>query len=388
MSRFLVERDGKTHFRPMKGLELTAGQVVLTLLGIVALFAVPDITSATALSFSIIHQGILFGLAAVGLNLLLRHTELVSFGHAAFFGAGAYGVAVLSSHYEVSSGFLLLLGAIAVATVLALVIGYLVAGYLDIYFALLTLAFNQVLFAFVLQSGYFNYNDGLSVRVGGDRPSLLGIDQWLVATLGTDPITAYNYTLYYLTVVILLVMLVVTWKIVNSPFGRALDAIGQDRTRAQFIGIPVDRYVWIAFTLSGIYGGIAGGLFALLQLHVRPEPVLFVFVSGEILFMAILGGIGTLVGPIIGGIVLIYLLRLARFYVEYYHALTGIVLLLVVFVLPKGMLGTLPEISAGLDRRRQDPTLLRDDVTTIGASIRERLYRAVSTVRIIIFGVK
>ncbi|USZ73291.1 branched-chain amino acid ABC transporter permease [Natronosalvus halobius] len=361
---------------------------VLAVLAIVLLLAVPDIANVTPLSFSIIHQGILFGMAAMGLNLLLRHTELVSFGHTAFFGAGAYGVAVLTAHYEVSNGLLLLLGAALAATAIALLVGYLVAGYLDIYFALLTLAFNQVLFAFVLQSGFFNYNDGLRVRVGADRPSLLGIDRWLVSTFGADPIVAYDYVLYYLTVVVLLVMVAVTWKIVNSPFGRALDAIGQDRTRARFIGIPVDRYVWIAFTLSGLYGGIAGGLFALLQLHVRPEPVLFVFVSGEILFMAIIGGIGTIVGPIVGGIVLIYLLRLARFYFEYYHALTGLVLLVVVFFLPEGILGSLPTFRAGLERRLRDPTLVRGDAATVSTTIRQRLYRAATTVRILVFGVK
>ena len=379
MGRFTVERDGETYYRPIEGLELTRGQLVLGLVGLVVLLAVPDITRVTPLSFSIIHQGILFGLAAVGLNLLLRHTELVSFGHAAFFGAGAYGAAVLAHHFAVSNGLVLLVGGVVVATAVALAIGYLVAGYLDIYFALLTLAFNQVLFAFVLQSRFFNFNDGLAVRPDGTRPLLFGLE--------LSP-GAYSVLLYYLTVVLLLVMLFAMWKIVNSPFGRALDAIGQDRTRARFIGIPVERYVWIAFTISGLYGGVAGGLFALLQLHVRPEPVLFVFVSGEILFMAILGGVGTLVGPIVGGVVLIYLLRLARFYVEYYHALTGIVLLAVVFLLPKGVLGSLPEIGEGLARRRREPGLLREDADTVAGSLKRGVNRAVTTVRIVVFGVK
>lgn len=379
MSRFVVERDGETYVRPMAGLELTRTQAVTGIVGLVALLAVPDVARFTGLSFSTIHQGILFGLAAVGLNLLLRHTELVSFGHAAFFGSGAYGAAVLASHYDVSSGLALLLGAVLVATTLAVLIGYLVSGYLDIYFALLTLAFNQVLFAFVLQSRYFNFNDGLRVRPGGSRPLLFGLD--------LDP-GAYGVILYYFTVLILVVALAATWKIVNSPFGRALDAIGQDRTRARFVGIPVERYVWIAFTLSGIYGGVAGGLFALLQLHVRPEPVLFVFVSGEILFMAILGGVGTLVGPVVGGIVLVYLLRLARFYVDYQHALAGIVLLAVVFFLPKGIVGSLPEIGAGLARRGRNPGLLRYDADGVVSSVRRGVIRAVTTVRILLFGVE
>ncbi len=364
----------------------TSVRVVLVVLGLGVLLAVPDLARVTPLSFATIHKGLLFGLAAVGLNLLLRHTELVSFGHVAFFGTGAYGAAVLATYYEVSSGLVLLAGAVLAATAVALVVGYLVAGHLDIYFALLTLAFNQVLFAFVVQSSFFNSTDGLSVRVGVDRPSLLGLDQLLVSA-GLDPVQAYNYVLYYLTVAILVVVVLVTWKLVNSPFGRALDAIGQDRTRARFIGIPVERYVWIAFTISGIYGGIAGGLFALLQLHVRPEPVLFAFVSGEILFMAILGGVGTLVGPIVGGVILVYLLDLARFYVTYYHALTGIVLLAVVYFLPEGILGSLPALGAAIERRRRDPGLVRNDVETVVTSVRRSVRRAVTTVRILVFGV-
>ncbi|SFB71924.1 amino acid/amide ABC transporter membrane protein 2, HAAT family [Halobiforma haloterrestris] len=379
MSRFLVERDGRTHLRLMEGMELSRNEALLAVVGIGFLLAVPDIARVTPLSFAVFHQGILFGIAALGLNLLLRHTELVSFGHAAFFGAGAYTAAVLASHYDVSSGLVLLAASIAVATLLALLVGYFVAGYLDIYFALLTLAFNQVLFAFVIQSQFFNYSDGLRVRPDGlNPPALFGLD------LGT---TAYEIVLYYFTILLLVVMLLGTWKLVNSPFGRALDAIGQDRTRARFVGIPVEKYVWIAFTLSGIYGGLAGGLFGMVQLHVRPEPVLYAFVSGEILFMAILGGVNTLAGPIVGGIVLVYLLNIARFYVEYYHALTGIVLLAVVFFLPQGILGSLPMIGSGLERRRDDPGLFLEDVKLVLGSLRKGVTRAITTVRIIIFGV-
>ena len=271
-----------------------------------------------------------------------------------------------------------MLGAVLIGTLVAIVIGYFVAGYVDIYFALLTLAFNQVMFATVFRSGFFNYNDGLQVRIGGDRPSLFGLE-W--TTLG------YNLVLYYTTIVLLLVMLLGMWKLINSPFGRALDAIGQDRTRARFIGIPVERYVWISFTISGLYGAFAGGVYALLRLHVQPEPTLYVFVSGEILFMAILGGFTTLVGPLIGGIVLVYLLEAARFWVTYYHALTGLVLLAIVFFMPKGIVGSLPSIGAALAHRRHDPGLVREDVRGIAAAMRRAVDRAITTVRIIVFGV-
>ncbi len=374
------ERDGQTIVRVplMRGLGLTLTQTVLTLVGVVALLGLPFLAGLVGLNWERLFRGLMFGLAAVGLNLLLRHTELVSFGHAAFFGSGAYAVAVLAAHYDVSEGLLLLLGAVVAGTFVALVIGYFVAGYVDIYFALLTLAFNQVIFATVFRSGYFNYNDGLPIRVGGDRPTLYGFE---LTTHG------YNLFLYYTAIVIMLVMLLAMWKLINSPFGRALDAIGQDRTRARFIGIPVEKYVWISFTISGLYGAFAGGVYALLRLHVQPEPVLYVFVSGEILFMAILGGFTTLIGPLVGGILLVYLLETARFWVDYYHALTGLVLLAIVFFMPKGIVGSLPDFGTWLSTRRRDPGLLQEDVRGAGTTVRQAVDRARTTLRIIIFGV-
>lgn len=383
MSRFpLFEaHDGVMRVRiPLtRGLHVSPLQAAIGLVGLGFLLGLPFIAAITPLPFGRLFRGILFGLAAVGLSLLLRHTHLVSFGHVAFFGAGAYTTAVLASHYDVSEGFLLLLAAVIVGTALAVFIGYFVAGYVDIYFALLTLAFNQVLFALVYRSGYFNYNDGLHVRIEGDRPTLLGLE-WTPQ--------GYDIILYYTTVIALLVLLLAMWKLVHSPFGRALDAIGQDRTRARFIGIPVERYVWIAFTISGLFGAFAGGMYGMLQTHVRPEPTLYVFVSGEILFMAILGGFTTIIGPLIGGIVLVYLLEATRFSFEYYHAPIGLILLAIVLFMPKGVVGSLPDIGAGFERRRRDPGIVRNDVVSVGASIRGSIDRGVSTVRILLFGVK
>ena len=383
MSRLspLEERDGDTVVRVpfTRGLTLTPGQTILALVGVVLLFGLPFLAGIVGLSWGRLFRGLLFGMAAVGLNLLLRHTELVSFGHAAFFGGGAYAVAVLAAHYEVSEGLLLLLAAVLVGTLLAVVIGYFVAGYVDIYFALLTLAFNQVIFATVFRSAYFNYNDGLGVRVGGDNPTLFGL-AW------TD--LGYDLVLYYTTIVLMLVMLLLMWRLIHSPFGRALDAIGQDRTRARFIGIPVERYVWLSFVISGLYGAFAGGVYALQRLHVQPEPTLYVFVSGEILFMAILGGFTTLVGPLIGGVILVYLLEATRFSFEYYHAPIGIVLLAIVFFMPKGVMGSLPDIGAGLSRRASDPGLVGDDVRSIRSKLSRSITRATTTVRILLFGVK
>lgn len=380
MTPGFVERDGERHVRVMKGLVLSKRQSLLALFGIALLLAIPDLAVLSPhLSFRILHKGLLFGFAAVGLNLLLRHTELVSFGHTAFFGAGAYTAAVMAAHLDVSSILLLLAGAVAGATLLAVLIGYLVSGHLDIYFALLTLAFNQVLFAIVLGTAFFNFNDGLSLRDSGARPELLG---------AAFSIEVYRVLVYYLSILLILAGLLLMWRIVRSPFGRALDAIGQNRTRARFIGIPVEQYVWIAFVISGLYGGVAGGLFALLELHVRPEPVLFVFVSGEILFMAILGGFQTLLGPLIGGVVLVYLLDLGRHYTELFNLLTGVVLLAVVFLLPQGILGSWPDARAELAKVRADPNRAGEVAGNAAVAVRETLGQGVENLKILLRGVR
>jgi branched-chain amino acid transport system permease protein len=364
-------RDGdETRVRVTRGLVLSRRQAALALVGVLALFAVPDLTRVSpSVQLTVLHQGVLFGLAAVGLNLLLRHTRLVSFGHAAFFGTGAYVVALLATKLDVAFFGVLLVAAVLAATVMAAVIGFLSLRHTGLYFSLLTLAFGQLLYALVYGLGFFGQSDGLPVRPGAaNKPLIFGL------ALDAD---AYPVLLYYVTVVLLLVSLVVTYRVVNSPFGAALDAIGQDRTRARFIGVPVRRYVWLAFTLSGVYGGLAGGLYAMVQQHVRPEPVLYFLRSGDILFMAILGGFQTLLGPLVGGVVLVFLQDVGRDVTAYFDALTGFVLLLLVFAFPEGIVGSLGggSLRRGVAALRADPTVavawLRRAATAVLDALRE-----------------
>lgn len=383
MSTDDADADGPRRFRLMKGVELTSKQLAYAFLGILALFLVPEIQGVQSqLRVRTVYVGLCWGLAALGLNLLLRHTELVSFGHAAFFGGGAYGAALAARYGGVEEALLLVLAGILLATSLAVLIGWLVAGYLDIYFSLLTLAFNQLLFAIVMGSpNLLGSDDGLGVRPESNllRPTVFGLE------LGS---TQYEVLTYYIVMVVLVVMLVVTWRIINSPFGRALDAIGQDRTRARFIGVPVKRYVWLTFIVSAVYGGLAGGLYALSMLHIRPTSSLFVLRSGEILFMAILGGFQTLLGPIVGGIVLTYMLTELRFATEYWEFATGFVLFLVVFLLPNGVIGSLPSIAGGIRDRARNPGMLSDDASFLGGLLASKLRDAAETTKILLFGVK
>ena len=377
------EAEGPRRFRLMKGIELTPRQLLYIALGGLALFLIPEIQGVqSSLRVRTVYVGLCWGLAALGLNLLLRHTELVSFGHAAFFGSGAYGAAFAARYGGVEEAVLLVFAGILLATTLAVLIGWLVSGYLDIYFALITLAFNQLLFAIVMGNPrLLGSDDGLGVRPESEllRPTVFGLE------LSS---AQYEVLTYYVLILVILVMLVVTWRFINSPFGRALDAIGQDRTRARFIGIPVKRYIWLTFVASAVYGGLAGGLYSLSMLHVRPGNTLFALRSGEILFMAILGGFKTLLGPNVGGNVLTYMLTELRFATEYWEFATGFLLLLVVFLLPNGVIGSAPVIAGGIKDRARNPGILSDDASFLGGLLKSKLSDAAETGKLLLFGVK
>lgn len=383
MSTDDADADGPRRFRLMKGLELTARQLFYVFVGVLALFLVPEIQGLQSnLRLRTVYIGLCWGIAAMGVNLLLRHAELVSFGHAAFFGGGVYGAALAARYGGIEEAVLLVAAGVLVATTLAVLIGWLVAGYLDIYFALITLAFNQLLFAVVMGSPQLlGSDDGLSVRPTSElsRPTVFGLE------LGP---AQYEVLTYYVLIAVVVVTLVVTWRLINSPFGRALDAIGQDRTRARFIGIPVKRYVWGTFVISAVYGGLAGGLYGLTALRARPEGTLFALRSGELLFMAILGGFQTLLGPIVGGVALTYMLTELRFATEYWEFATGFALLLIVFLLPNGVIGSLPTIVDGLRTRARNPAKVSGDARFLGGLLGSKLRDAAETTKILLFGVK
>ncbi|WP_438267274.1 branched-chain amino acid ABC transporter permease [Halorubellus salinus] len=377
-------RDGDRYVRVSRGMVLSPRRIA-GWLALLALFvAVPDIASlSSSIQQRVLHQGVLFGLAAVGLNVLLRHTKLVSFGHAAFFGTGAYTAAVLASQFDVTSMLLLLAAATLVGTLMAGVIGFLSLRHTGLYFSLLTLAFGQLLYAIAQGQSYLGGSDGLPVRPGeANRATLFGVE------LSAD---VYSVVVYYLTVLVVVLALFVMWRVVNSPFGNALDAIGQDRTRAQFVGIPVRRYVLAAFVISGIYGGVAGGMYGLVQQHVRPEATLYFLRSGEILFMAILGGFGTLVGPLVGGVVLVFLQDVGRDFTNYFDALTGIVLLLLVFGFPRGIVGSLQSgsrLRAAVSTFSDDPAIVGEWATEAWTSLWAAVGRARRNLRMLVLGVR
>lgn len=368
------------------------------LLGLVLLFGAPDVTRVTEqVPLLTVQIGVAFGFAALGVNLLLRHTKLVSFGHAAFFGTGAYAVALLASGNPERllgapdiAGFVpLLLAAVVAAGVMAAIIGFLSLRHTGLYFSLLTLAFGQLLYAIVNgQNALLGGSDGLPIRPGDANQVLLfGID------LGDN----YEILIYYISAVLLVVGLYTMYRIANSPFGKALDAIGQDRTRARFVGLPVRRYIWVAFVVSGVYAGVGGAMFAFAQKFINPDQTLFFLRSGDILFMAILGGFDTLIGPVVGGVVLEFLLFIGEsvarglFGQNLSSLVAGIALLVLVYGFPEGIIGSLQEggiVREGLGRFRHNPAVVGEWASRLGAGLSDAVQRSAKNVRILIFGVR
>jgi branched-chain amino acid transport system permease protein len=276
--------------------------------------------------------GILFGLAATGFNILYGYTGLLSFGHAMFWGLGAYGVAIglLKLGLGYASSYLFALSLVALT---ALVTGYLSLRHTKIYFAILTLAFGQLVYAVVLK-----YRD----VTGGDE-GLYGIPR----PLGSIP------SYYYLVLATASMILVLVWLLLRSPLGLVFQTIRDDAFRAETLGYNVSRMRLLSFVISALVTGVAGSLYSPLQGAVTPESLYWTF-SAEIVFMAILGGTRVFLGPFVGGIVYVFLRDYAMDVTEYWLFAMGLALAVLIYVLPQGILGAIIEQVLKKARRSSD----------------------------------
>jgi len=273
--------------------------------------------------------GLVAAIGALGFNLLLGYTGLLSFGHSAFFGGGAYTVAFLVEYLKIASMELFLAGSVLASTLLSVLFGYVCVRYTRIFFGILTLALSQVLWSLAFKFFWVSGGtDGLRVPT----PKLLGAE----ATGDKMDFLAHRY--YYYVLAVFAVCALLMWVIVNSPFGKALQAIRDNETRAEFIGIRIRRYRLIAFVISGIFTGVAGALWAPLNGLASPDILVWTF-SGEIVFMTVLGGFRTFVGPIVGAVAFTYLKTYAVGFTVYWQLLLGTVLVVLVLALPTGIMG-------------------------------------------------
>jgi branched-chain amino acid transport system permease protein len=269
---------------------------------------------------------LIMGLFAVSLNLLVGYTGMVSFGHSAFFGIGAYTLGILLQ--KTSLPFVVVIGLVVVSTaVAALVIGFFCVRLGAIYFAMLTLAFSQVVYGIIIR--WVSMTGGDQGLIGGiPRPQIqLGFMAW-------DINVPENF--YVLAVITVMVSLFLCRIIVDSPFGAVLKAIRENPERVYFTGLNVRRYQLIAFVAAGVFAGIAGALMAMYVSGAYPDFAYWTK-SAEPIFMVLVGGAATFVGPLVGAIILIVLTAVLTAYTNLWGLVFGGILIVFTIVIKKGV---------------------------------------------------
>jgi branched-chain amino acid transport system permease protein len=265
----------------------------------------------------------IWSLFAVAFNLLMGYTGLISFGQAAYMGIGGYTTGLLLKKI---AGFPFVLGFIAaplVSALAAMIIGYFCIRLSHVYFAMLTLAFSQIVYFTAFK--WYDFTGGDNGLIGVPVPD------WV-----QDP-TFTNY--YRFVLVICVIGIFILWRIVNSPFGKTLTAIRENPERAGFVGINVKRYELYAFMIAGAFSGLAGALITLNERSVYPD-LAFWTRSTQVLLMSILGGVYTFFGPIIGAFLLLFMdADITQDYPEIWQLFLGAVMVLILYGLPGGIMG-------------------------------------------------
>ena len=291
---------------------------------------------------------VIWALFATSLNLLVGYTGLVSFGHAAYFGIGAYTTGILMKSVGVS--FILAFPAAGlVAGLFALVFGFFCVRLTRIYFAMLTLAFAQIVCAIC-----FKWNEVTGGEQGMPEipyPSFGWVERvapWLPFVGGYKTSEYF----YFLTLLLVAACLWLLRRVVGSPFGRMLTTIRENPERAEFIGVNVRRYELAAFVVAGVFAGLSGGLFGIFNRGVFPDFAYWTK-SSEVLIMTLLGGMGTFIGPALGALVLIWLNQQIVSYTQYWPLILGTILVVLLFVFPGGIAGALKAAARRLRGGRQ-----------------------------------
>ena len=252
-------------------------------------------------------------------------------------------VAMMVKYFHVQSMELYLLATVVASFALSLLFGFVCVRYTRIFFSILTLALSQVLWSLAYKFYWVTGgSDGLRVPT----PTLLGFS----LAEGGDKTTFLAHAYYYYVLGLFVLCTLAMWVIVHSPFGKALQAIRDNETRARFVGIQIRKYRLVAFLVSGVFTAIAGALWVPLNGLTTPDILYWQF-SGEIVFMTVLGGFRTFTGPIVGAVVFNYLKTYAVGFTTYWQALLGCTLVILVLILPAGIVGTVQQVSAIVKRR-------------------------------------
>jgi branched-chain amino acid transport system permease protein len=271
---------------------------------------------------------LIWGLLAMSSDILIGYTGMVSFGHSAFFGLGMYGAAAALLSVSPPNLWLALLYGLVGAGVIAIFVAYFSTRLRDIYFSITTLVFSQIFYVIIFTwTEVTGGENGLTFR----QPPL-GIP-------GLFEIRFTPEVLHWFVLGVVTVSYLILRRITQSPFGMVLQSIRENEPRTRAVGYAVERYKMVSVMLSGLFAGLAGVLYAIQNKFAAPDFVLFL-ISGETVIFNVMGGVGTLVGPIAGAAFFLLLREgLSRFFTEYYLIPVGIIFILMVIFMPQGLLG-------------------------------------------------
>ena len=305
--------------------------VAIWMVLLAAPFWLPLVGGYTALAGRVL----VFGLAAMGLNLLLGFTGVLSFGHAAYFGLGAYG-AGLTLRYLVHSTPLAMIAGTLLGGLAGTLFGMLIVRRRGVYFAMCTIAFGQLWYYLA-----YSWND----FTGGFD----GLRDFHREPIGFAPFTldimGNATSFYYFLLAIFAAAVTLMGLILRSPFGRTMLAIRENERRALFLGIPVARHIWMSFSISCFFTALAGTLYALLNNFADPLALHY-SLSGYFVIMCVMGGMRTFWGPLLGAAVFVVLQDYISSMTVNWMSFIGTIFILVVLFFPRGLLGVLRRVSA------------------------------------------
>jgi branched-chain amino acid transport system permease protein len=291
---------------------------------------------------------LIFAIVAISLDLILGYGGMVSLGHAAFFGIGAYVVAILNWHAQQETALLGFIpgarnilvtwpAAVIVSAAVALIVGSISLRTSGIYFIMITLAFAQMIYFFFVSLEAYGGDDGL--RFPGDIGFIDAATNAL-ADAGYDAATAFETMFYYLTFAVFLAVLYGSSRLVNSRFGMAIQGCRENERRMRAIGFPTFRYKLACFAIAGGIAGLAGAIFAAHESYISPS-IMHWTRSGDLIIMIVLGGIGTLIGPVAGATLFLLLEKFLPDYTQHWPIVFGPILILVVLFAKRGIYGSL-----------------------------------------------
>jgi branched-chain amino acid transport system permease protein len=299
--------------------------VVAGLLLFLALVPAYVAVTGNAFLMTLFTRIVILAIAATSLNLILGYGGMVSFGHAVYLGVGGYAVGILA--YEgIASGFAQWPVAIAVSALLALIVGALSLRTRGVYFIMITLAFAQMVYYIAIGLDRYGGDDGMTIYKRSQFGDLINLSNK----------TAF----YYLCLALLLLTVYVVWRIVNSRFGMVIQGARSNDRRMRAIGFPTYRYKLVCFVIAGTICGLAGALLVNHTDFISPA-VMHWTRSGDLIVMAVLGGMGTVFGPVIGAVALLVLEEVLSGVTEYWQIIMGPIFLLVVLFARGGIDGVL-----------------------------------------------